>query len=114
MIYDLPKIEAYQIEKAHKEKLYRIERDRLKPRSFIFTNYPKTNYYGLNVSDAKEYVYIDFVARFERLLGRNVLFSLGYNNIDSSILNISSNLDKPLASFVAGGFNIYQKDFYYN
>lgn len=110
MIYDLPKIEAYQIEKAHKEKLYRIERDRLKPRSFIFTNYPKTNYYGLNVSDAKEYVYIDFVARFERLLGRNVLFSLGYNNIDSSILNISSNLDKPLSSFVAGGFNIYQKE----
>ena len=56
MIYDLPKIEEEQVSKAHKERLYRIERDRLKTRYFVYLNYPVTNYHGLNVSDAKEYV----------------------------------------------------------
>ena len=94
MIYDLPKIELKQIEAANKNRLYRIERDRLKTRTFIYLNYPIVNYYGLNISDAKKYIYADFIARFERLLGRNVLFSLGYNNNDSSLLKVSSTLDK--------------------
>lgn len=110
MLYDLPKIEALQIEKAHKDRLYRVERDRLKSRYFIYLNYPKINYHGLNLSEAKTYVYADFVARYQRLIGRNVLFSIGYNNTDSSIYHMSSKLDKPLYSFCAGGFNVYQKE----
>ena len=35
MIYDLPKIEAKQIEKAQKNRIYRVERDRLKSSFFI-------------------------------------------------------------------------------
>ena len=110
MIYDLPKIEAIQIEKAHKERMYRVERDRLKSRYFIYLNYPKINYHGLNLSEAKRYVYADFIARYERLIGRNVLFSIGYNNIDSSIFNNGSKFDKPLYNFCASQFAIYQKE----
>ena len=110
MLYDLPKIEALQIEKAHKNRLYRVERDRLKSRYFIYLNYPKVNYYGLNLAEAKKYVYADFIARYQRLIGRNVLFSIGYNNTDSSIFHSISKLDKPLYSFCAGGFLVYQKE----
>ena len=46
MIYKLPEIESKQIEKAHKDRMYRVERDRLKTRYFIYLNYPKINYYG--------------------------------------------------------------------
>lgn len=111
MAYDLFKIEFEQINKAMKNRLYRIERDRLKPRYFIYLDYPLCNYYGLNISDAKGYVYADFIARYKRLTGKNVLFSVGYNNTTSSILNITSMLDKPLPSFEASGFLAYQKEF---
>ncbi len=110
MIYDLPKIEAIQIEKAHKDRLYRVERDRLKSRCFIYLNYPKINYHGLNLNEAKRYVYADFIARYERMVGRNVLFSIGYNNIDSSIFHSINKFDKPLYNFCASQFLLYQKE----
>lgn len=110
MIYDLPKVEALQIESAHKQRFYRVERDRLKSRYFIYLNYPKINYHGLNLSEAKKYVYADFVARYERLIGRNVLFSIGYNNLDSSIYHSFNKLDKPLYNFCASQFTLYQKE----
>ena len=110
MIYDLAKIEAQQIEKAHKKRLYRVERDRLKSRCFIYLNYPKINYHGLNISEAKRYVYADFIARFERLIGRNVLFSIGYNNLDSSIYLNTNKLDKPLYNYCASQYALYQKE----
>ena len=110
MIYDLPKIEAKLIESAHKDRLYRVERDRLKSRYFIYLNYPKINYHGLNLSEAKKYVYADFVARYQRLIGRNVLFSLGYNNNDSSIYHSCFKFDKPLYSYVASTYKTYQKE----
>ena len=110
MIYDLPKVEALQIEAAHKQRFYRVERDRLKSRYFIYLNYPKINYHGLNLSEAKKYVYADFVARYERLIGRNVLFSIGYNNLDSSIYHSFNKLDKPLYNFCASQFTLYQKE----
>ena len=110
MIYDLPKLEALQIEKAHKERMYRVERDRLKSRYFIYLNYPKINYHGLNLSEAKKYVYADFVARYQRFIGKNVLFSIGYNNNDSSIYHSCSKFDKPLYSFVASTYKTYQKE----
>lgn len=110
MIYDLPKVEASQIEKAHKNRLYRVERDRLKSRCFIYLNYSKINYHGLNISEAKRYVYADFIARFERLIGRNVLFSIGYNNIDSSIYNNQNRLDKPIYNYCASQYALYQKE----
>ena len=59
MIYDLPKIESEQILKAHQNRIYRVERDRLKPRLFIYLNSPVINYHGLNLSDAKKYVFAD-------------------------------------------------------
>ena len=110
MIYDLPKVEALQIESVHKQRFYRVERDRLKSRYFIYLNYPKINYHGLNLSEAKKYVYADFVARYERLIGRNVLFSIGYNNLDSSIYHSFNKLDKPLYNFCASQFTLYQKE----
>ena len=110
MIYDLPKVEAKQIEKAHKNRIYRVERDRLKSRFFIYLNYPNITYHGLNLSEARKYVLADFTARYERLVGRNVLFSIGYNNIDSTIYHNSNKLDKPLYNFCASQYAIYQKE----
>ena len=110
MIYDLPKIESEQILKAHQNRIYRVERDRLKPRLFIYLNYPVINYHGLNLSDAKKYVFADFIARYERLNGRNVLFSIGYNNTDSSIYKSSNKLGKPIYNFCASEFTAYQKE----
>lgn len=110
MLYDLKKIELEQITKAMKNRLYRIERDRLKPRYFVYLNYPLCDYYGLNISSAKGFIYADFIARYKRLTGKNVLFSIGYNNTISSILNLTTTLDKPLSSYEASGFLAYQKE----
>lgn len=109
MIYDLPKIETIQIEKAQKNRMYKVERDRLKSRFFIYLNYPKINYHGLNLNEAQRFIYGDFVARYQRLIGRNVLFSIGYNNLDSSIYKYSSKFDKPLYNFCSSQFITYQK-----
>ena len=110
MIYDLPSIEKIQIEKAQKNKLYKVERDRLKPRYFLYTNYPKINYYGLNIAEAKRFVYSDFIVRYQRLIGKNVLFSMGYNNLDSSIYHNANILDKPLYNIVDLQYKTYQKE----
>ena len=110
MIYDLVKIESEQIANAHKNRIYRVERDRLKPRHFIYLNYPVINYHGLNLSDAQKYVFADFVARYERLNGRNVLFSIGYNNTDSSIYKNTAKLGKPIYNYCASEFTAYQKE----
>ena len=110
MIYDLHSVEKIQIEKAQKDRLYKVERDRLKPRYFLYTNYPKINYFGLNLSEAKRFVYSDFIVRYQRLIGRNVLFSIGYNNLESSIYHNCAKFDKPLYSYVASTFQTYQKE----
>lgn len=109
MIYNLPEIELTQIQKASKNGLYKVERDRLKSRFFIYLNYPKINYHGLNLNEAQRFVYGDFIARYQRLIGRNVLFSIGYNNVDSSIFKHSAKLDKPIYNFCASQFTVYQK-----
>ena len=110
MIYDLKTIESKQIAKAHKMRLYKVERDRLKSRFFIYVKYPVVNYHGLNLSEARKFVYSDFVARYERLTGRNVLFSIGYNNLCPTIYSSAGKLDKPLYNFCASQFATYQKE----
>ena len=111
MIYSFQEIEEKQRKKALKERYYKIERDRLKPRLFLFIDYINTKSYGLNISDAKPYVYLDFIARYERLVGKNVLFSLGYNNINSLLIDAATNMNKPLYSFFTDGYKVYQRDF---
>ena len=110
MIYDLHSVEKIQIEKAQKDRLYKVERDRLKPRYFLYTNYPKVNYFGLNLSEAKRFVYSDFVVRYQRLIGKNVLFSIGFNNLDSSIYHNANLLDKPINNFIEAQYKIYRNE----
>ena len=110
MIYDLLSVEKIQIEKAQKERLYKVERDRLKPRYFLYTNYPKVNYFGLNLSEAKRFVYSDFIVRYQRLIGKNVLFSIGFNNLDSSIYHNANILDKPVSNFIETQYKMYRDE----
>ena len=110
MIYNLPEIESEQIKSQHELRVYKTERDRLKPRFFIFIPYPKINFLGLSISDAKGYVYADIFARYNRYIGNNVLFSIGYNNNHPSVLKMTSNLSKPLYAFSGSGYESYQKE----
>ena len=110
MIYDLHSVEKIQIEKAQKDRLYKVERDRLKPRYFLYTNFPKVNYFGLNLSEAKRFVYSDFVVRYQRLIGKNTLFSIGFNNLDSSVYHNANLLDKPIYNFIETQYKIYRNE----
>lgn len=109
LIYDLPSIEKKQIELAQEQHLYRIERDRLKPRFFLYTSYPTINYYGLDLTETKKFICADVMARFQRYLGKNVLFSVGYDNLSNEIYNVAAKLGKTAHSFNIAGFLPYQK-----
>lgn len=111
MIYNLPEIEKAQIEFARKGRIYRIERDRLKPRFFLYASYPTIDFDGLNVTNARKYVYVDFMARFLRLQGYNVLYSLGYNNTNPKIIDSEALLSKPAYSIATTGTSFYENDF---
>lgn len=71
----------YWIEKWKKSKNFRVEKDRLKPKSYLFSSFPRTNIYGFQDGNIRPMIVGDFLSRYERMVGYNVLFPIGYDSL---------------------------------
>ena len=67
--------------KWQEDKNFIIDNDKLKDRRFVFSSLPKCNNYGFQNGKIRPLIYGDIIARFNRLLNRNVLFPVGINTL---------------------------------
>lgn len=71
----------YWIKKWKNDKLFVVENDRLKPKSYIYTPFPKANLFGFQNGDFRRLICCDIFARAERMKENNVLFPTGCHSL---------------------------------
>ena len=71
----------FWIKKWQKSKTFRVENDRIKPKSYLFSSFPKTNMYGFQNGNIRQILTGDFLARYQRMAGYNVLFPTGFDSL---------------------------------
>jgi Leucyl-tRNA synthetase len=74
----------YYIEAWQKSKNFRVENDRIKPKSYLFSSFPKTNLYGFQDGNIRTLLFGDFYSRYLRMAGYNVLFPTGFDSLGLS------------------------------
>jgi len=74
--------DAYK--KWQEEKNFIIDNDHLKEKCFIFSSFPTANKYGFQTGNVRPLIYGDVIARYERLLNKNVLYPVGFNTLAES------------------------------
>lgn len=63
------------------EKNFIIDNDHLKEKSFVFSAFPTANKFGFQSGKIRPILVGDLIARFERLLNKNVLYPVGFNTL---------------------------------
>ena len=74
--------DAYK--KWQEEKNFIIDNDHLKEKCFVFSSFPTANKYGFQTGNVRPLIYGDVIARYERLLNKNVLYPVGFNTLAES------------------------------
>lgn len=74
----------YYIKKWQRSKIFCVEKDRIKPKSYLFSTFPKTNLYGFQDGNVRAILAGDVLSRFKRMIGYNVLFPVGYDSLGLS------------------------------
>ncbi len=72
------------IEEWKKSKNFRVENDRIKKKSYLFSAFPKTNTFGFQTLSIRNLLIGDFYSRYQRMVGYNVLFPVGYDSLGLS------------------------------
>ncbi|MDE7095556.1 MAG: class I tRNA ligase family protein, partial [Anaeroplasmataceae bacterium] len=75
---------SYWIKEWKTSKNFRVENDRIKPKSYLFSTFPKTNLYGFQDLNIRPLLVGDFFSRYQRMAGYNVLFPTGFDSIGLS------------------------------
>lgn len=71
------------------KRVFKIEKDRHKHKKYIFTPLTKTICHGYNSKNLYPILVSDFLSKYYRMQGQNVMFPVGYNNINEDSLNYS-------------------------
>ena len=71
-------------EKWQNEKYFVIDGDRNKEKCFVFSSFPTSNLYGFQNGKIRSMIAGDVLARYHRLMNRNVLFPIGFNTLSQS------------------------------
>lgn len=74
----------YFIEAWKNSKIFQVEKDRIKPKSYLFSSFPKTNLNGFQDAMIRPVLVGDFYSRYLRMLGDNVLFPTGFDSLGLS------------------------------
>lgn len=74
--------DAYK--KWQEDKNFIIDNDHLKEKCYIFSSFPTANKYGFQTGNIRPLLYGDVLARYERLLNKNVLYPVGFNTLAES------------------------------
>lgn len=75
---------SYWIKEWKLSKNFRVENDRIKPKSYLFSVFPKTNLYGFQDLNVRPLLVGDFFSRYQRMAGYNVLFPTGFDSLGLS------------------------------
>lgn len=75
---------SHWIDQWQKSKNFRVENDRIKPKSYLFSSFPKTNLYGFQDGNIRLVLVGDFYSRYQRMAGYNVLFPTGFDSLGLS------------------------------
>ncbi len=74
----------YWVSEWQKSKNFRVENDRIKPKSYLFSSFPKTNLFGFQDLHVRPLLVGDFFSRQQRMAGYNVLFPTGFDSLGLS------------------------------
>ncbi|MDE5715484.1 MAG: class I tRNA ligase family protein [Anaeroplasmataceae bacterium] len=99
----------YWTEKWNKGKIFRVENDRIKKKSYIFSAFPKTNLYGFQDAGFRSLLACDFYARYERMKGFNVLFPTGFDSLGLSAFIENKKHNTAMQQDIAGIFDEQMK-----
>ena len=71
----------YWIDRWQKSKSFRVENDRIKQKSYLFSSFPKTNMYGFQNGNIRPQLIGDFFSRYQRMDNFNVMYPIGYDSL---------------------------------
>ena len=71
----------YWIDRWQKSKTFIVENDRIKPKSYLFSSFPKTNIYGFQNGNIRPQIIGDFYSRYKRMNNFNVMYPVGYDSL---------------------------------
>lgn len=92
------------ISKWQKENNFNIENDRNKPKSYIFSFFPKGNLHGFQNGDFRCLIQADIIARYKRQRGFNVLFPTGVDSLAYTAFIESKRLNQGLTDELSNSF----------
>lgn len=72
---------SYWINRWQTSKSFRVENDRIKQKSFLFSSFPKTNIYGFQNGNIRPQLIGDFFSRYQRMDNFNVMYPVGYDSL---------------------------------
>jgi leucyl-tRNA synthetase len=79
MSYPFQEIESRWQENWRASGLYKVERDKSRPKYYVLDMFPYPSGAGLHVGHPLGYIASDIVSRYKRLCGYNVLHPMGYD-----------------------------------
>lgn len=94
----------YWINKWQNENIFNIDNDRNKPKSYVFSYFPKANQLGFQNGDYRNIVLADIIARFKRQRGYNVLFPLGVDSLAYSSFLENKRQNQGLTDDISNAF----------
>ncbi len=91
MNYNFFDIERTMQDEFSLKKYYKLQKDHLKKKKFVFARYPLVTKYSVEINDLRAYIYADAYSRYLTHLGNDVLFTVGINNTSKKLYeNVSS------------------------
>ncbi len=71
------------------KRIFKIENDRFKPKKYIYNSFVNTNCSGFNNKNIYPYLFTDIYSKYYRMNGYNVMYPVGFNNINESSFQYS-------------------------
>lgn len=94
--------DAYK--KWQDDKNFIIDGDKLKGKSFVFSSFPTANKYGYQSGKVRPLIYGDIIARYERMLNKNVLYPVGFNTLAETSFIESRKASNMLTDDISNAF----------
>ena len=71
----------YWLDRWAKSKIFSVENDHIKQKSYLFSSFPKTNILGFQNGNIRPVLIGDFYSRYQRMNNFNVMYPVGYDSL---------------------------------